>query len=337
MNSFSLGSISHSLSVRSITTNFSRARRYPTPKYPCYTRFFCFSSQVGARSGAESAVRSNEDQQTQLPKPASVFVSTKFDASNEASVDSKITPVEQNVPDRWVAGLIMRVMRLLHIDVEENQAAPVAGRVYMRLCKNQALHLPGTKEYAKIPQFYYEVLGLKPSLAQWFQVASLHAWMLQVRMRALPEKYASIYEQALIDGIFLDTEKMLVDSYKIRTGKIIENTLKELHLQLRGSTLAYDEGLLGDDAVLGAAIWRNIFAADSDIDMRNVSRMVKYVRANLFILDRTTDFDFAIGRFVFIPPWIDPHPENVLKYQPQKLDSQFLFPGYESKFSQTLD
>ncbi|KAJ8103229.1 ubiquinol-cytochrome C chaperone-domain-containing protein [Lipomyces tetrasporus] len=232
----------------------------------------------------------------------------------------------------WKAKLVLKFMELFRMDIEENQAAPVAGRNYMQLCKAQGYHHPEAKEYGSSAKFYYEHLGLTPSLSQSFQISALHIWMLLVRMRALPEKYANAYEQALVDGVFLDLEKRMVNEYKIRSNRLINNTLKEFNLQLRGSVLAYDEGLMADDTVLGAAIWRNIFGGRKDVNMAKVAILVQYVRTHIYVLDKMSDFDFGVGRFVFFPPWIEHNPDTVLRYQPPPLPSTYIFPGYESKF-----
>jgi cytochrome b pre-mRNA-processing protein 3 len=69
------------------------------------------------------------------------------------------------------------------------------------------------------------------------------------------------------------------------TSRSIRNKfLKDLFIQWRGVLAAYDEGLIKGDAVLGAAIWRNLWKASyngpdgKEIDWEKVARVVAYMR-----------------------------------------------------------
>ncbi|KAK9465592.1 ubiquinol-cytochrome C chaperone-domain-containing protein [Lipomyces arxii] len=276
---------------------------------------------------------------SQLPTPR---VRRVLDPNYDPYANSRFGPESQNKSlaelsgsAPWKARLMYGYMKLFRMDIEENQAAPVAGGIYMEQCKIQAYHPPGAKLYSPLAEFYYVDLDLTPTLAQWFSIASLHAWMLLVRMRALPPKYADVYEQALIDGIFLDMEKRIVAEYNVRSGRLINNSLKEFNVQLRGAVFAYDEAILVSDAVLAAAIWRNVFNGRQNINLDHLASLVRHVRTHLYVLDKMSDFDFAVGRFAFLPPNIEYNPETVFKYQPPPLPSKQIFPGYESRFSRT--
>ncbi|KAK7206208.1 ubiquinol-cytochrome C chaperone-domain-containing protein [Myxozyma melibiosi] len=289
------------------------------------------------KTAGASATKSTDSKASQTLPPPKVKVVLK-DYDPYESLDPDFQDSSKSVADlagaaSWKSAIVLKFMNLLKMDIEENQAAPVAGRIYVDVCKMQAYHPPEATEFSDSAEFFYKDLGLTPSLAQWFQITSLHMWIMLVRMRALPEKYAPVYEQALVDGIFIDIERMLVSDYKIKSGRIINNTMKELNLLLRGSVLAYDEALMTNDAVFSAAIWRNIFGAKKEIDMKHVATLVKYARAHLYVLEKMSDFDFAVGRFTFLPPWLDQNPDNILQYQPPPLPSNKIFPGYESKFS----
>lgn len=55
--------------------------------------------------------------------------------------------------------------------------------------------------------------------------------------------------------------------------------LKDLFIQWRGILAAYDEGLIAGDAVLGAAIWRNIWKGKQEVDdWDKIARVVAYTR-----------------------------------------------------------
>ncbi len=65
--------------------------------------------------------------------------------------------------------------------------------------------------------------------------------------------------------------------------------LKDLFIQWRGLLAAYDEGLVKGDAVLAAAIWRNLFKANEDVDIRGLAQIVSYTKRALKGLDSMPD------------------------------------------------
>lgn len=65
--------------------------------------------------------------------------------------------------------------------------------------------------------------------------------------------------------------------------------LKDLFIQWRGLLAAYDEGLMKGDAVLAAAVWRNVFKAREDIDIKALAMIVSFMRKALKGLDGMTD------------------------------------------------
>ena len=79
--------------------------------------------------------------------------------------------------------------------------------------------------------------------------------------------------------------------------------LKDLFLQWRGILAAYDEGLVSGDAVLGAAVWRNLWKASpveangQDMDWEKVAHVVAYMRRVLVDLSRVDEFSLlsAVG------------------------------------------
>ena len=56
------------------------------------------------------------------------------------------------------------------------------------------------------------------------------------------------------------------------------------------------------DAVLAAAVWRNVFKADQDGDFRGVGEVVSYIRGVLKGLDEMPDESIASGKVVFGDP-----------------------------------
>ena len=70
---------------------------------------------------------------------------------------------------------------------------------------------------------------------------------------------------------------------------IRNRNLKDLYNQWRGIIGAYDEGLIKGDAVLGTAVWRNIFKADEQADWRDVAMVTSFIRRGIRALDKAQD------------------------------------------------
>lgn len=101
--------------------------------------------------------------------------------------------------------------------------------------------------------------GLPQSFTSWFHITNLHIYLLTVRFRALPSPLGRYFNQQLINHFFIDAEQRL--QAHTSQSRIVKQTLKDCLEQYHGSFLAYDEALVTkSDAVLAAALWRNVFA-----------------------------------------------------------------------------
>lgn len=81
--------------------------------------------------------------------------------------------------------------------------------------------------------------------------------------------------------------------------------LKDLYNQYRGVLAAYDEGLMRGDAVMAAAIWRNVFKADDNARPRDLAVVVSYVRRMAKMLESLSDDQVAAGQVTFGHPGED--------------------------------
>ena len=94
----------------------------------------------------------------------------------------------------------------------------------------------------------------------------------------------------------------MVVLHNISSRMLRNRYLKDLFVQWRGLTAAYDEGLVKGDAVLAAAVWRNIFKGDEGVDLRRLGQVVSYMRSVLSKLDAMSDEAIASGDVVFGDP-----------------------------------
>lgn len=96
--------------------------------------------------------------------------------------------------------------------------------------------------------------------------------------------------------------------------------LKDLFIQWRGLLAAYDEGLAKGDAVLAAAVWRNVFKANEDVDVKGLALVVSYMRRTLKGLDALPDDQLMTGGVGFGSPKAE---ESVVKLRSAMMDLPF--------------
>lgn len=208
------------------------------------------------------------------------------------------------------------VVKLFNVDMDKSRAGPVAGSIYYGECKKQGMIYPN-ETLSPTAKFYYETLDLPRSFSQWFQITILHYWILSTRMRALPFKYGRNYQQKLVDRLFRDMELRMAEELGINSNRLITGYLKDYHSQMIGCVLSYDEGLMTDDITFAAALWRNVFNGNPNVDMRHVEALLGYVRSQLYVLNKMTDREFGFGYFNFVPP--DQVVKPLTKAQEQEL------------------
>lgn len=149
----------------------------------------------------------------------------------------------------------------------------------------------------RIPELHSA--GLPDTMQVWFSLTTLHTWMAIVRLRSMDlslEPKNHIQQFAAL--FFNDCEERMVN-VGLTKGSLVNSALKDFLAQFYGSMLAYDESVFHSDAMLGAAIWRNVFQG-SDVEPELVFKYVMIVRKNLQSLDNTSDEKVSRGEFDFI-------------------------------------
>lgn len=143
-------------------------------------------------------------------------------------------------------------------------------------------------------------LELLPTFSTWSQVTFLHMYLLTVRIRALPSpESVRTHSRHLFDHFSHNAEQRMATLHNISSRSIRNKYLKDLFIQWRGVLAAYDEGLVKGDAVLGAAVWRNIWKASGtthdgqDLDWAKVATVVAYMRRVLSELAKTNEADLV--------------------------------------------
>ena len=151
----------------------------------------------------------------------------------------------------------------------------------------------------------------------WAQITFLHMYLLTVRLRCFPAEHAPTWHQHMTDHFFHLAEDRMVTHHRMNAKMIRSRYLKDLFVQWRGLTFAYDEGLMKGDAVLAAAVWRNVCKGDENVDLRRLAEIVSYMRSVLAGFDGMSDEVIAAGDIVFVDPASE---ESLVKSRSKMMD-----------------
>ncbi|KAJ4292308.1 Mitochondrial beta-keto-acyl synthase [Collariella sp. IMI 366227] len=112
-------------------------------------------------------------------------------------------------------------------------------------------------------------------------VTMLHMYLIVVRFRCLEPTAQQAFQAQLVNHFFYQAEAKMEDVHELTSRMIRQKYLKDVFVQWRGLILAYDEGLVKGDAVLASAVWRNLFKAREDVDVRALAAVVSWIRAGI--------------------------------------------------------
>jgi len=90
--------------------------------------------------------------------------------------------------------------------------------------------------------------------------------------------------------------------HRITQGTIRTRYLKDLFEQWRGVIAAYDEGLVKGDAILSAAVWRNVFKGEEGVNPVGLAQVVGFLRREVARVGRMGEEEIAMGRVGFGDP-----------------------------------
>lgn len=147
--------------------------------------------------------------------------------------------------------------------------------------------------------FWYHELGLLCTFNTWAQVTMAHMYLLTARIRMFPADHARYWHQNLLDHFFYACEDKMATNHGMVARSVRNRYLKDLFVQWRGVLAAYDEGLIKGDAVMGAAVWRNIFGGKEDVDAVKVAQVVAWLRRGMQDMGNLRNDEIAGGAVVF--------------------------------------
>lgn len=117
----------------------------------------------------------------------------------------------------------------------------------------------------------------------------LHLYLVIVRLRCLEKDAWQAWQNQLVNHFFQHAEDTMTLNHGMTSRMVRSTHLNSLFQTWRGVILAYDEGLVKGDAVMAAAVWRNVFRSKEDVDVRHVAAIVSWMRLTLRNLDRMLD------------------------------------------------
>ncbi|CAF3670480.1 unnamed protein product [Rotaria sordida] len=142
-------------------------------------------------------------------------------------------------------------------------------------------------------------LDMPDVFASFGRIIFLHIWFLLVR-----------YIQLGPTGIFLRRQlaRTMWTDLDLRAqqilpgqGKVRRSQLEELRAEMNAFMIALDEGLVDDDTVLAAAIWRH-FRHFQPTRLESLVTLVKYIRKNIQHLEQLPDENFIKNGYIYFLP-----------------------------------
>eukprot|EP00912_Choanoflagellata_sp_UC4_P001920 UC4_evm2s1233 len=139
-------------------------------------------------------------------------------------------------------------------------------------------------------QEFYDVCKMPDTMQSRFVVTLVHVWLCMVRLKPEGQEGKYVYKQ-LVKLFWQDMEHKM-SLFGIHDRNIVKESTREFAAQFYGIVFAFDEGILEGDAVLAAAIWRNLMnARKHDLRMEDLAIMVAYIRREVKALDEMSSDD----------------------------------------------
>lgn len=133
----------------------------------------------------------------------------------------------------------------------------------------------------------------------------LHMYILTARLRQFPKEHVGVWHQNLLDHFFYAAEARMATWHGMSARGVRNKYLKDLWLQWRGVLLSYDEGLVRGDAVLAAAVWRNLFRGAEGVEVGDLAVVVGWLRRELGRVGGLGDEVLTEGRVGFENPGVE--------------------------------
>lgn len=141
---------------------------------------------------------------------------------------------------------------------------------------------------------FFNEFDLPNTFNSWFLVTELHVWMIMLRAMAEGSEKGQdgrILRNNIVEAMWADvnTRAKKLGAHNPSGTRMQIEMLSE---QFQAALIAYDEGVMSDDKVLAAALWRRFFERDCR-DYTKLEKLVLYVRKHVQLLDKLSREDFV--------------------------------------------
>jgi cytochrome b pre-mRNA-processing protein 3 len=130
---------------------------------------------------------------------------------------------------------------------------------------------------------FFKLCEARDVFVSFSLITYLHVWMISVRL-AQEGRSGEYVKQQLVQAMWDDIAKRINVLATLKT-KTKRESYEKLNNIFRAALFGYDEGILSDDCILAAAIWRHLLEMRDIGDLRVLTRLCEYVRKNVKHLD----------------------------------------------------
>ena len=167
-----------------------------------------------------------------------------------------------------------------------------------KIIRSSGILYLNAREVASSPEFLKQ-FELEQTWENEFYVNCLHLWIIFVRIRKEGPELKQL-SQEVFDNFWQDMQKGMYHNLGVQSLALNTRT-RELQNVFYGSAVSYDFALGTSDAVLGAALYRNLFGLEGRAV--HVNKMAAYVRKQLQMLEVLPPFSASAYVYMLCLVW----------------------------------
>lgn len=223
---------------------------------------------------------------------------------------------EQKIASPWCR---CPVYSNVHTHAKEDESGGIWSRFKKTLgiqrklkYKKSHLNITGTKMYLWFSKQVDQVeimkdLELPDTFNSWFLVTELHMWILMNRLSSMDIE-GRLVRNGLIRSLWTDVDVRTKSLKGFGLSAKRKEGIEHFQIHMYDALVSYDEGILGHDRELSAAIWRVLFE-HREIDPEKLSTVVEYVRKQVKHLDdQDSEVILSSGMVQLLPFFTDRQP-----------------------------
>ncbi|CAF1045032.1 unnamed protein product [Adineta ricciae] len=219
--------------------------------------------------------------------------STKAKQISALPVGTGLSTVESpnNLPIMYVPSLMTRIKMKLGLqgDLREPQ------KVLYQAAAISYYMIASSVDYDAIQR----ELNMPDVFASFGRVVFLHIWLILVRYIQLGP--SGVYLRRHLARTMWTDLDMRAQQILPGQAKVRRSQFDELRAEMNAFMLALDEGLVDDDTVLAAAVWRHL-CSSQPTSLDRLANIVTYIRKNVRHLEQLPDENFLKNGYIYFLP-----------------------------------